>query len=191
MRVFRATLLLIACLCPLAAQDVKPKDVREVAKAGSSAIPRLQGYLKNQPPDVRAEAVKQLTEVGTAGSLDPLIEALQDADPQIQILAVDGLVNFYSPGYVKTGISGSLHKVGTSIKGKFTDTNDLVIDPYVTVRPEVIAAIAKLITSGVNADTRANASHAEGILRGRVAVSQLEEAVRSKDTDVIYEAIVA
>jgi HEAT repeat protein len=101
MRAFSVVLVTCAVLLPLTAQDVKPKDVRDAAKSGASSIPTLQGYLKNQPPDTRAEAVKQLTEVGTAASLDPLILATQDADPQIQILATDGLVNFYSPGYVK------------------------------------------------------------------------------------------
>ena len=191
MRVFSAVLFTFALLLPLAAQDVKPKDVRDAAKNGASAIPTLQGYLKNRPPDVRAEAVKQLTEIGTAASLDPLILATQDDDPQIQILATDGLVNFYSPGYVKTGIAGSIRKVGTSIKGKFTDTNDLVIDAYVTVRPDVIAAIAKMVKDGVNADVRANAAHAAGILRAKAALPELIEAVHTKDTDVIYEALVA
>jgi HEAT repeat protein len=191
MRAFSALLLAFVFLLPLPAQDVKPKDVRDVAKSGPSAIPTLQGYLKNRPPDVRAEAVKQLTEIGTAASLDPLMLATQDDDPQIQILATDGLVNFYSPGYVKTGLAGSLRKVGTSIKGKFTDTNDLVIDGYVVVRPEVIAAIAKMVKGGVNADVRANAAHAEGILRGKAAVPELVDAVHTKDTDVIYEALVA
>ena len=191
MRALSAVLIAFVSLSPLLAQDVKPKDVRDQAKNGPSAIPTLQGYLKGHPPDVRAEAVKQLTEIGTAASLDPLMLATQDDDPQIQILATDGMVNFYSPGYVKTGIAGSLRKVGTSIKGKFTDTNDLIIDGYVTVRPEVIATIAKLVKSGVNADVRANAAHAEGILRGKAALPELIDAVHSKDTDVIYEALVA
>jgi len=184
-------LLLAVLSLPAFAQDVKPKDVREAAKAGSSSIPKLQDYLKNGDLDIRAEAVKQLTEVGTAGSLDPLILATRDNDSQIQILATDGLVNFYSPGYVKTGIGGSIRKVSTTIKGKFTDTNDLIIDPYVMVRPEVIAAIAKLVEGGASMEARANAAHAEGILRGRVAVPQLVQAVHSKDSDVIYESLVA
>jgi HEAT repeat protein len=191
MRAFTGFLFAFVLLLPLAAQDVKPKDVRDTAKSGPSSIPTLQGYLKGRPPEVRAEAVKQLTEIGTAASLDPLMLATQDDDPQIQILATDGMVNFYSPGYVKTGLAGSLRKVGTSIKGKFTDTNDLVIDGYVTVRPEVIAAIAKMVKGGVNADVRANAAHAEGILRGKAAVPELVDAVHTKDTDVIYEALVA
>ena len=150
MRVFPVLFIAFASLLPLTAQDVKPKDVRDVAKGGPAAIPKLQQYLKNQPPDIRAEAVKQLTEIGTAASLDPLIQATLDDDPQIQILATDGLVNFYSPGYVKTGIAGSLRKVGTSIKGKFTDTNDLVIDAICDGAPDVISAIAKLVKGGVN-----------------------------------------
>ncbi|MEI9972390.1 MAG: HEAT repeat domain-containing protein [Ignavibacteriota bacterium] len=191
MRALTGFFFAFALLLPLAAQDVKPKDVRDAAKNGPASIPTLQGYLKGRPPEVRAEAVKQLTEIGTAASLDPLILATQDDDPEIQILATDGMVNFYSPGYVKSGIMGSLRKVGTSIKGKFTDTNDLVIEAYVTVRPEVIAAIANLVKRGVNADVRANAAHAAGILRGKAALPELIEAVHSKDTDVIYESLVA
>src|ERR1035438_5296252 len=72
MRAPSAVLFAFATLLPVAAQDVKPKDVREVAKGGSNAIPQLEQYLKNQPPDVRAEAVKQLTEVGTSASLDQI-----------------------------------------------------------------------------------------------------------------------
>ena len=32
------------------AQDVRPKDVREIGKGGSSAIPRLTEFLKNPRP---------------------------------------------------------------------------------------------------------------------------------------------
>jgi HEAT repeat protein len=191
MRFIPAALLSVAALLPLTAQDVKPKDVRETAKAGSSAIPQLQEFLKSPLTDVRAEAVRQLTEIGTARSVDPLIQAAHDNDADIQVLAVDGLVNFYSPGYVKNGISGSLRKVSTTIKGKFTDTNDLVIDSYVEVRPEAIAALGRLVTGGASMESRANAAHALGILRGRAAVDLLVEAVHSKDSDVIYESLVA
>jgi HEAT repeat protein len=191
MSALSAGIFVFAWLLPLAGQDVKPKDVRETGKGGSAAIPQLQEYLKNPATDVRAEAVRQLTEVGTAASLDPLILATRDNDPEVQALATDGLVNFYSPGYVKTGLSGSLRKVGSTIKGKFTDTNDLVIDGYVTVRADVISAIAQLVTGGAGMESRANAAHAEGILRGRAAVPQLVEATHSRDSDVIYESLVA
>ena len=137
MRLYATVLILLGSISGLPAQDaapqdVRPKDVRDIAKAGTSAIPRLQQLLKNPSTDVRVEAVKQITEIGTQRSLDPLIQATRDNDPEVQIRATDGLVNFYLPGYVKTGFGASLRRVGTSIKGKFTDTNDQVIDPYVT-----------------------------------------------------------
>lgn len=191
MRLYRAALVCVVAISTLAAQDLKPKDVREIAKAGSNAIPKLQDLLKNPALDVRIEVVRQITEIGTERSLDPLILATQDNDPEVQIRATDGLVNFYLPGYVKTGITGSLSRVGTSIKGRFTDTNDQVIEPYITVRPGVITALGKVARSGDSLEARANAARAIGILRGRAAAPDLLEAIRSKDTDVIYESLIA
>jgi HEAT repeat protein len=187
---FRVVLLLVSATL-LPAQDVRPKDVREMAKAGSSAIPQLQQLLQNPDAGVRIEAVRQITEIGTAASVDALILATRDNDPEVQIRATDGLVNFYLPGYVKTGIGASLRRVGSSIKGRFTDTNDQVIDPYVTVRPEGIDALGRLASGGGNMDARANSARALGILRGLKAVSDLVEALHSKNSNVMYESLVA
>ncbi|HVW09314.1 MAG TPA: HEAT repeat domain-containing protein, partial [Bryobacteraceae bacterium] len=117
------------------AQNPTPKDVRLVAKDGQSAIPKLALYLNSPALDTRIEVVKQLTELGGKDSLDPLIQATHDADPEMQMRAIDGLVNFYLPGYVKSGPAASLARVGSSIKAKFSDSNDQVIDGFVTVRP--------------------------------------------------------
>jgi HEAT repeat protein len=181
----------VAAISIMAAQDVRPKDIREIAKAGSNAIPKLQDLLKSPNLDIRVEVVRQITEIGTARSLDPLILATQDNDPEVQIRATDGLVNFYLPGYAKTGFAASLSRVGTSIKGRFTDTNDQVIDSFITVRPDVIAALGKLARSGGSLEARANAARAIGILRGREAVPDLLEAIRSKDTSLMYESLIA
>ena len=191
MQLHRAALLCVAVIPILAAQDLRPKDVREIAKAGSNAIPKLQDLLKSPNLDVRIEVVRQITEIGTARSLDPLILATQDNDPEVQIRATDGLVNFYLPGYAKTGFAASLSRVGTSIKGRFTDTNDQVIDPYIAVRPDVTVALGKLARSGGSLEARANAARAIGILRGREAVPDLLEAIRSKDTTLMYESLIA
>src|SRR5579883_3507547 len=191
MRPVRVATLLLACTALLAAQAIKPKDVKEIAKGGTSAIPHLQELLKDPSRDVRIEVVKQVTNIGTQRCLDPLVLATADNDPEVQILATDGLVNFYLPGYVQTGLGASIRRVGTSVKSKFTDTNDKVIDPYITVRPEVIAALGKLARGGGSMDARANAARALGILRGRAAVPDLIEAAHSKNTDVIYESLIA
>src|SRR5580658_3834144 len=178
----------------LAAQDdvkARVKGVRELGKGGSENIPKLEPFLSDAAVDVRLEAVKAIAGIGTQRSLDPLIKACGDNDPEVQTRAVDGLVNFYVPGYLKTGLTAPLRRAGSSIKGKFTDTNDLVIDPYIQVRPEVIAAIGRLINTSSSLDTRTNAARAVGILRGREAVPDLEKALQSKDSDLIYESLVA
>jgi HEAT repeat protein len=189
MHLNRVILLIFASAAILATADVRPKDVREMAKQGSNALPQLQELFKNPDPEIRVEAVKAITEVGTQRSLDPLILATQDNDPEVQIRATDGLVNFYLPGYVQTGFGASIKRVGTSIKGKFTDTNDQVVDPYVMVRPEVVAALGKLARSGGSLEVRANAARAIGILRGKDAVPDLLEAIHTKDSAVIYESL--
>jgi HEAT repeat protein len=81
--------------------------------------------------------------------------------------------------------------VGTTVKGKFTDTNDQVIDPYIMVRPDVVPALGKLARGGASMEVRANAARAIGILRGKEAVPDLIEAIRTKDTNVIYESLIA
>jgi HEAT repeat protein len=191
MRPILAATVLLSCAAGLSAQDLRPKDVREIGKGGSSAIPKLQELLKNPKQDIRVEAVKQLTAIGTQYSLDPLIQATSDNDPEVQLHAIDGLVNFYLPGYVQTGFAASIKRVGTGIKGKFTDMNDQVIDPYVIVRPEVIAALGALARGGGSMDVRASSARAIGILRGKAAIPDLVEAARSKNTDVIYESLIA
>jgi HEAT repeat protein len=170
----------------------RAKAVREYGKnGGSEIIPKLEPYLADPDVDVRREAVKSIVDIGTQRSLDALIKATRDNDPEIQIRATDGLVNFYVPGYVKTGLTASLRRVGSSIKAKLTDTDDLVIDPYIQPRPDVITALGRVASGGASLEARANAARAVGILRGRLALPDLEQAVRSKDSAVIYEALVA
>jgi HEAT repeat protein len=160
MRVYAAAFALLLFSPGLYSQDIRPKDVREIAKDGSAAIPKLQELLSNPDKEVRREAVKQIVQIGTQKSLDPLIQATRDNDPEAQILAANGLVNFYYPGYVQFGLGGSLKRVGTSIKGAFTDTNDQVVDSYVAVRPEVVQALGRSISGGGSMEARANAARA-------------------------------
>jgi HEAT repeat protein len=176
---------------PTADAKQRARSVRELGKQGQDAIPRIAPFVGDNDLNVRIEAVKALVEVGGPKTLDPLLRAARDNDPEIQIRATDGLVNVYLPGYSKTGMSGTLQRVGTSIKGRFTDTNDQIIDAYVEVRPEVIEALGKLARNGASVDARANAARAVGVLRGRAAIPDLVEALHSKDDSVMYESLIA
>ncbi len=175
----------------LAQTGPQPKDVRMVAKDGQVAIPKLAQYLNSPALITRIEVVKQLTEVGGKDSLDPLILASHDPDPEMQLRAIDGMVNFYLPGYVRQGPAASIARAGAAIKAKFSDSNDQEIEGFVTVRPEVIETIGKLASGGNGMEVKAGACRAVGILRGRAAIPDLLEALRTKDNTVMYESLVA
>jgi HEAT repeat protein len=179
------------CLVPFLCSGQTPKDVRAVAKQGQSAIPKLAEYLNSASLDTRIETVKQLIAIGGRDTLDPLIRATRDADPEMQIRVTDGLVNYYLPGYIRQGLGSTLVRAGTSIKAKFNDSNDQIVDAFVLVRPDVITALGQLARGGSSLDSRANACRAIGILRGRAALPDLVEALRSKDNNVLYESLVA
>src|SRR5579883_2229885 len=177
----RRVAVLLLTIGPIFAQT--PKDVRAVAKQGPTAIPTVAQYLNSGSADTRLEAVKQLINIGGPQTVDPLIRATRDSDPEIQIRATDGLVNYYLPGYVKTGLGSSLVRAGNSIKAKFGETNDQVVDAFVMVRPDVISAIGALARGGSTMDVRANACRAIGILRGQAALPDLLEALQTKDNN--------
>jgi HEAT repeat protein len=183
--------IFLLCLSAAFVVAQSPKDVRAVAKQGPTAIPTVAAYLNSANADTRIEAVKQLIALGGKDTIDPLIRATHDADPEVQFRATDGLVNFYLPGYVRQGLGSTVVRVGESVKAKFSDKNDQVIDSYVVVRPEVITALGQLARGGSAMDTRANACRAIGILRGRAALPDLIDALRTKNNQVMYEAIAA
>ncbi len=192
-----ALALAVTCLALFgqAPQNPDPKErvktARELGKQGSAAIAQLRPMLSDPVAEVRVEVVKAIVDIGTQASLDPLIQATRDNEPEVQIRATDGLVNFYYPDYVRNGLSASLRKVGNFFRDAFTQTADVVIPPYVQVRPDVIEALGKLARGGVNMTVRANAAHAIGILRGQAALPDLYEALRSKDDLVMYESLYA
>jgi HEAT repeat protein len=178
-------------------EDLKSEDPKRRAKAAeelgkqkdTGSIEALRGLLKDPDRNVRAEAVAAIVAIGTQHSLNPLIEATRDAESSIQILAVDGLVNFYYPGYVQTGWTAALKRFGTGLKGRVTEVNTLVVDPYVQVAPEVVEALGRVATGGTSMESRALAARAAGILRARAAVPQLVEALKSKDSGVILDSL--
>jgi HEAT repeat protein len=169
----------------------RARAARELVKQGQDGVPSLQRYVTDTDLGVRLEAVKALDDIGGPKTVDALVLAARDPDPEIQIRATDGLVNVYLPGYLKTGISGTLQRAGNSVKAKFTDTNDQVIDAYVEVRPEAIGALGHLAAAGASVESRANACRALGILRGGAAIPDLVQALHSKDNQTMYEGLIA
>jgi len=167
------------------------RAVKDMASQGPEAVPKIAPYLRDIDITVRLEAVKTLDDIGGPKTVDALVQAARDNDPEIQIRATDGLVNVYMPGYLKTGLSGSVRRAGNSVRAKFSDANDQIIDPYVEVPLPVVQILGRLARGGASIESRANAARALGILRGQAAIPDLLEALNSKDDRLMYESLIA
>ena len=191
-------LALSLCLAvPAAAQEAlssrdKIRQARDLAKRGPEAIPQLAPLLSDADAEVRREAVRAVVAIGTQHPLEPLANACADNDSEVQIFATDGLVNFYLPGYISTGLSGALRRaggLGTARWGRAGSRGG--IDPPVTLRPGGVAPLGRLASGGSSMASRANAARAIGILRGSAALPDLLEGLRSKDDRLIFECLIA
>jgi HEAT repeat protein len=177
-------------------KDPDPKErakaADKVGKEGTSDdIPALAELLDDPVTDVRAEAVGAILRLDTQHSLVPLMRATRDSTPEIQIMATDGLVNFYYPGYVKTGWTAALKSLGSNIKGRFSEPEPKVVDPYMQsqVSRDVVRAMGRLITGGTSTESRANAARAIGVLRGKEGMPQLVEGLRARESTIIIECV--
>lgn len=197
------TILLISLAgASLFAQDLDSTDAKVRQKAvkalaagdgdQSQACESLGGLVADPSPAVRGEVVIALVKIGGQQCLEPLRAATKDADPDIQSAAVDGLVNFYIPGYVRFGWLNSAKSFGNQVTKRFSRPEPLVIEPSVRVMEADVAAIAPLVTGGSSMSSRANAARAVGILRGAAASPQLKQALASSnDETVVIESIQA
>ncbi len=166
--------------------------IRQLAKSTPQAIPTIAESLKDPNPDIRIEAVKAITRLGTEASLDPLVQATKDNDSDVQIRSVNGLVNFYLPGYVPTGVLTAPFSRGMKqMKSLLSVRNDQVIPPDIAVRPDVALAVGEVVAHGSSVDSRSNAARGAGILRARPASSALLEGLRTRETELIFECLVA
>lgn len=197
--------LSLAAAAPLAAQieDLESTDVKIRKKAVQSLGEKGKGrqgdtkticdslakVVRDPAQEIREEAVIALIKTGTSDCQVGLEAATKDAAPEIQSLAVDGLVNFYSPGYVKFGWLNSVKSFGKSLKNRFREREPLLIDPYVKVSPSTQDAIAPLITGGSSMESRANAARASGILHAERSIPKLKEGLRAADKEIVVESI--
>ena len=191
-----AAALCVSSLAGHQAEDkYAPKErisrIHDLSKRKGNAIPALSAYLTDPDPEIRMEAVKAIVKIGGEGSLTPLIEATRDKDSEIEIRAVDGLVNFYLPGFVAQGLTAPIARRVRQAKSVVDSRNDQIIDATVQVRPNVLAAIAEMVSQGADVDARIEAARAAGILRDGKAVPALARSLHAHENDLISESLIA
>ena len=130
--------------------------------------------------------------LGGKDIIDPLIRATKDADPEVQIRATDGLVNYYLPGYVKQGL-GSIAGAGRGVdQGEIQryerSDHRSVCDRAARGDRGAGPAGARRIEPWMRAPTRAARS---GFCADDAALPDLIDALRTKDNNVMYESLAA
>ena len=83
-------------------------------------------------------------------------------------------------------------KRGTdSVLERFLGADEPVAPEYVTARPEIVAALGKVTAESPSMEARAASARALGVLRATAASDQLLAALRTKNTEVLYEVLTA
>jgi HEAT repeat protein len=109
--------------------------------------------------------------------------------PEIRYTAIDGIVNFYLPGYVDVGFGGLFRTAGRRFQNLFSDIDTAIVDADTSLSPEVLDTLRKAVTGAPDMQTRVRAARALGILRAREAVPDLLEAAFSNNVDLILEVL--
>lgn len=171
----------------------RTRAIRQIGNSplGPDYLDRLAPLLGDDVEGVRLTVVAALVRMRSVDALPLLVDATRDSSPRVQAMAVDGLVDFYSPNYAKQGQMGSLSSYSKALRNRFVKPNPLTVPAYVNVSTEVTAAIGDVARQGHSIRSRTNAARAIGILLARDQLGALLEGVRSRDGDLIMECVLA
>jgi len=167
----------------------RAKAARELGKtADTSAIPALAAAMTDPSEKVRREVVIALAQMRQTAALEALIPATRDVDEGVRVLAVQGLVGYYSGTVPTPGFMGSMKKGWQRVKGRFTADNTR-IDPGFPVAPKVVSALIETLNDSRSVRAAQEAAKGLGILVAQAAVPDLVKAAHSSDEDLSREAL--
>lgn len=169
--------------------DTRAKGARQIGKNGDRKdLPALAGALQDPSDKVRREVVIALASFRQPEALDALVTAARDSDSDVRVLAVEGLVGYYSGQTPSPGFTGFVKK--NYMRAKSALTNDtLRIDPGVRVEPKVISALEAALEDTNSIRGSREAARGLGILVAQPAVPELVKAAHSLDVDLAREAL--
>ena len=170
---------------------VRARAVRSLGESpeGFRQLDRIAPLLEDSSESVRVAVVQTLIKLRTIDAQELLMRATSDGSSRVQSLAVDGLVDFYLPGYAKLGVSFS--SIASSLQGRFSKPSPLTVPAYIPVNPAAVGAIALVLREGTDPATQANAARAIGILLGQEALDDLLFGVQSRNSMIILESVLA
>jgi HEAT repeat protein len=169
--------------------STRAKAARELGKSGDlTALHPLAAAVTDPSDKVRREVVVALASFHNPDALDPLIVATRDTDPDIRVLAVRGLVGYYTGRTPSLGFVGFWKRAWRKAKNRFVEEN-VRIDPGVKVDPKVVSALVALLNDTRAIEASRQAADGLGILVAQSAVPDLVKAAHSSEEDLAVEAL--
>ncbi|HXK60037.1 MAG TPA: HEAT repeat domain-containing protein [Acidobacteriota bacterium] len=146
------------------------------------AVPGLIELTGDADDAIRLEAVRALVRINDTRALPTYIRLTQDPSKAIQEKSIEGIINRYVTD--EGGFISGIRKFADIVNPWSDDYNPLVVEPYVSVSPEAVSAVAALLTSN-DTGLRRDAAVALGILRASSALPQIQEALARETKDSV------
>ncbi len=169
--------------------DTRVRAAHDIGQSGdASQIPALIATLADPSVKVRKEVVIAIARIHAPKSIDGLIQATKDPDSDVRVLAVNGLVYYYTGQSIETGVTGFFKKGYHQAKSHF-ETDVTQVEPGAQVDPKVDAALDATMNDTRSIEPARAAAHGLGVLLARSAVPDLVKAAHSVDEDLAREAL--
>ncbi|MBI1983869.1 MAG: HEAT repeat domain-containing protein [Acidobacteria bacterium] len=170
-------------------EGARAKAAKELGKSGDpAAVPALVAAVNDASGKVRREVVMALSILRVRESLEGLITATRDMDQDVRVLAIQGLVGYYTGQDPTVGFAGFWKRAWRMAKGRFVEEN-IRIDPGVRVEPNVIAALIAALNDYRALEASREAADGLGILVAQAAVPDLVNACHSSDKSLVLVAL--
>ncbi|MEE8161446.1 MAG: HEAT repeat domain-containing protein [Acidobacteriota bacterium] len=144
------------------------------------AVPALIRTTEDEDESVRLESVRALVQINDTRALQAYIRLTGDHRKAVRSKAVEGIVNVHV--VKESGFSSGVSRVVQFVNPLSDDYNPLVVESYVPVSQDAIAALANLLSSS-DRGTREEATVALGILRAHSALPAMQEALARETSD--------
>ena len=146
------------------------------------AVSALIAASEDSSRAVRFEATRALVRINDPRALEALIRLTHDTNRNIQEKAIEGIINIYV--VEEDGFIHSLKQFVDLVNPFSDDYNPLMVEPYVPVSENAVAALADLLASP-ETGMRQDAAVALGILRARSALPAIEKALKLETKDAV------
>lgn len=168
---------------------IRAKAARQLGESGDvSTVPALAGELTDPSSKVRSEVIVALTKLHTNGSLDALLKATRDTDPDVRLLAVQAVIGWYTGNIPALGFGGMVRQSYQNAHNWF-ETDVTRISPGMYVDPKVVTALESVMEDTRSIQAARKAAWGLGVLAAHSAVPALVKAAHSFDPTLAINAL--